>query len=103
MPSAKHVAPSSYLSDHQLGNCVGLVNGEHCLCCDIFQGGEYIDASVVNEAVQTFVSHDFFHFFDYFFDAVFTDHICTEEPRTATVSSDVVQMLSLCSNVLNQS
>lgn len=95
MPSIKHASPSSYLSDHQLGNCVGFVDGEHRLCCDIFQGGKHVDASVVDEAVQTFVSHNFFHFLDYFLDAVFADHIYTEEPRTAAVSSNVVQMLSL--------
>lgn len=79
----KHSPPSSYLGDHQLGNCIRFINGEHCLCCDFFQGSKHIDASIVNKAVQTFVSHNFFHFLDYFLDAVFTDHICTEESTIA--------------------
>lgn len=103
VPKVKCIPPSSYLGDHQLGNRVGFINGEHRLRCDFFQGGHHVDAGVVDQAVQTFVSHNFLHFLDHFLDAVFTDHICTEEPRTATVNG-VVQMPSVpTQHVLNQS
>lgn len=96
VPKIKYIPPNSYLGDHQLGNSIGFINGEHCLCCDFFQGSKHIDASIVNEAVQTFVAHNFFHFLDYFLDAVFTDHICTEEPRIATVNSEPSGSNAVC-------
>lgn len=71
----------SYLGNHQLGNRVGFINGEHCFSSDFFQGSKHIDASIVNEAVQPFVSYNFFYFLNYFFYAVFRDHICHEKER----------------------
>lgn len=78
-PQVKPIPPSPHLGDHQLGNSVGFIDGEHGLCCHLLQRGQHVDASVVDEAVQAFVSHNFFHFFHHFLDAALTDHICTEE------------------------
>lgn len=86
-PHTEPIPASPHLGDHQLGHGVGFINGEHGLCCDLLQRGEHIDASVVDEAVQPFVSHNFFHFLDHFLDAVLTDHICAEEAGGAPVSS----------------
>lgn len=76
--------PCSYFGDHQLGNRVGLVDGQHGFGGDLFQRSDHIDSGIVDQAVQPLVPNEIFHLLNNFLDAAFGNHIWNWERKGRT-------------------